>query len=46
MIIRILNSMKKYIENTKGDNSEIKNAISEINNTRQRMNSRLDETEC
>ena len=31
MIIRILNSMKKDMETTKKDQSEIKNAISEIN---------------
>ena len=31
MIIRILNSMKEDMETTKKDQSEIKNAISEIN---------------
>ena len=30
MIIRILKSMKKYIETIKKDQSEIKNAMSEI----------------
>ena len=33
MIIRMFNSMKKDIEIIKEDQSEIKNAISEINNT-------------
>ena len=33
MIIRIFNSMKKDIETIKKDQSEIKHAISEINNT-------------
>ena len=33
IIIRILNSMKKDIETIKKDQSAIKNAISEMNNT-------------
>ena len=33
MIIKILNSMKKDAETIKRDQSEITNAISEINNT-------------
>ena len=41
MIIRILNSMKKDIEIIVKDQSEIKNAISEINNTLEGINSRL-----
>ena len=45
MIIRILNSMKKDIEIIKKDQSKIKNAIFEINNTFEGINSRLDETE-
>ena len=45
MIIRILNSKKKNIE-TKKRNSQIKNAIFEINKTLEgKKNSRLDETE-
>ena len=35
MIIRIFNSMKKGIETIQKDQSEIKNAISEINNTQE-----------
>ena len=34
MIIRILNGMKKGIETIKKNQTEIKNAIFEINNTR------------
>ena len=45
IIIRILNSMKKYIEAIKKDQSEIKNAIYEVNNTREGISSRLDEAE-
>ena len=45
MIIRILNNMKKRQRNQKEDQSEIKNAISEINNTSKVINSRLDEAE-
>ena len=33
MIIRILNSMKKDIETIRKDQSELKNAISEVNKT-------------
>ena len=45
MVIRILNSIKKYIciESINKNQSEIKNAISEINNTLEGINSRLDE---
>ena len=43
MIIRILNSMKKDIENIKKGQSEIKNAISDINNTLEGIESRVDE---
>ena len=42
MIIRILKSMKKYIETIKKEQSKIKNAISEINNTLEGINSRLE----
>ena len=46
MIIRILNSMKKDIETIKKDQSEIKVAISEINNTLLGViNSNLDDSE-
>ena len=37
--------MKKYIETKKRDQSEIKTAISEINNTLEGKNSRSDEAE-
>ena len=33
MIIRVLNSMKKNIETIRKDQSELKNAISEVNKT-------------
>ena len=45
MIIRILHSKKKIIETIKRDQSEIQNAIYGINNTLERINSRLDEAE-
>ena len=44
-IIRILNNMKKRQRNQKEDQSEIKNATSEINKTSEVINSRLDEAE-
>ena len=46
-ITRILNNMKKDIKNIflKKTSQKIKNAISEINNTLQRINSRLGEVE-
>ena len=40
MIIRVLNNRKKEIEIIKKDQSEIKNAIFEINNTLEGTNSR------
>ena len=40
---RTLNSGEKNTETMKKDQSEIKNAISEINNTPEGINSRLDE---
>ena len=44
MIIRILNSMKKKdIETITKGKSEVKNAVSELNNTVEGINSRLDE---
>ena len=45
MIIMTRNSMKKDIEIMKKDQSEIKNAISESNNTLEGINSRLYEAE-
>ena len=45
MITRIFNSMKKDIENIIKGHSEIRSAISEINNTLEGINSRLAETE-
>ena len=45
MILRILNSMKKDIETIEKGQSEVKNEISEINNTLEGTNSRLDEAE-
>ena len=45
IIIRILNSIKRNIETILKDQSEIKNAICEINNTLEGINSRLDEAE-
>ena len=45
MIIRILNCMKKDIETIKRDQSEKKNAISEVNNTLGGISSKLDEAE-
>ena len=43
MIIRILNSMKKDTEIIKKDQSEIKDAISKINNTLEGIKCSLDE---
>ena len=45
MVIRILSSMKKDIETIKKDQSEMRNAILEINNTLEGINSRLGEAE-
>ena len=45
MIIRILNSMKKDLETIKREQMELKNAISEINNTLEGIKHRLDEAE-
>ena len=45
MIIRILNSMKKDIETIKKGQSEIKNAISETNNTLEGITCRTDEAQ-
>ena len=45
MFIRTLNSMKKGIETIKKDESEIKNAISEINDTLKGIKLRLDEAQ-
>ena len=45
MTIRVLNSMKKDIETITMDLSEMKNAISEINNTLEGIISKLDEAE-
>ena len=43
MITKMLNGMKKDIEITKKDQSEIKNAMPERNNTLEGIKSRLDE---
>ena len=43
MAIRMLNSMKKDIENMKNNQSEMENNISEIKNELEGINSRLDE---
>ena len=45
MIIKIIDSIKKYRETIKKDQSEIKKAITEINNTQEVIISRIDEVE-
>ena len=45
VVIRMFNSMKREIEITKKDQSEIKNMISEMKNTLEGINSRMDEAE-
>ena len=45
MVIRIFNNTKQDIETIIKDQSEIKNAIPEINNTLEETKSRLDEVE-
>ena len=45
IILRILNSIQKDIEIIKKNQSEKKNAITEINNTLGGINSRLDEAQ-
>ena len=45
MIIRILDNMKKDIETIKKNQSKIKDAIIEINNTLEGINSGLDDAE-
>ena len=45
MIISIHKSMIKYIETIKKDQSEIKNVISEVDNTLEGISNRLQEAE-